>query len=129
MCADHRARSRFRAPDLVAHHRLAPGPHCSRRLRGRRRRRTLGSRDLYWPARIRWLRGDTVTAALELIGVTSGYCSSPVVPGVSLQIAPGEILALAGQNGMGKSALLKTIHPVPPAWERAARTIGPDGPS
>jgi ABC-type multidrug transport system ATPase subunit len=39
-----------------------------------------------------------VTAALELIGVTSGYGSSPVVHGVSLQIAPGEILALVGRE-------------------------------
>ena len=62
-----------------------------------------------------------MTAALELIGVTSGYGSSPVVHGVSLQIAPGEILALVGKNGMGKSSLLKTILAFLPVWDGAVR--------
>jgi len=67
-----------------------------------------------------------VTAALELIGVTSGYGSSPVVHGVSLQIAPGEILALVGKNGMGKSSLLKTILAFLPVWDGAVRIDGCD---
>jgi ABC-type branched-subunit amino acid transport system ATPase component len=48
-------------------------------------------------------------AALELAKVTSGYGSSMVVRDVSLAVAPGEILALVGKNGMGKTSLLKTI--------------------
>jgi ABC-type branched-subunit amino acid transport system ATPase component len=67
-----------------------------------------------------------VTAALELSGLTSGYGSSTVVHGVSLQIAPGEILALVGKNGMGKSSLLKTILAFLPAWEGAVRLDGRD---
>ena len=49
-----------------------------------------------------------MTAALQLDGVTSGYHSSIVVRNVSLSIGPGEILAIVGKNGMGKSSLLKT---------------------
>jgi ABC-type branched-subunit amino acid transport system ATPase component len=67
-----------------------------------------------------------VTLALELSGVTSGYGSSPVVHGVSLQIAPGEILALVGRNGMGKTSLLKTILAFLPAWQGAVRIDGRD---
>jgi ABC-type branched-subunit amino acid transport system ATPase component len=67
-----------------------------------------------------------VTHALELTGVTSGYGSSPVVHGVSLQVAPGEIVALVGKNGMGKSSLLKTILAFLPVWEGAVRIDGRD---
>jgi branched-chain amino acid transport system ATP-binding protein len=49
------------------------------------------------------------TPALAVSGVSSGYGAALVVRNASLQIAPGEILALLGKNGMGKSTLLKTI--------------------
>jgi ABC-type branched-subunit amino acid transport system ATPase component len=65
-------------------------------------------------------------AALEIVNLTSGYGSSTVVQGVSLKIAPGEILALVGKNGMGKSSLLKTILSFLPAWEGAVRIDGRD---
>ena len=65
-------------------------------------------------------------AALELVNLTSGYGSSTVVHGVSLEIAPGEILALVGKNGMGKSSLLKTILSFLPAWDGAVRIDGRD---
>lgn len=67
-----------------------------------------------------------MTAALELANLTSGYGSSSVVHGVSLAIAPGEILALVGKNGMGKSSLLKTILSFLPAWDGAVRLDGRD---
>ncbi|GHE05516.1 branched-chain amino acid ABC transporter [Defluviimonas sp. 20V17] len=49
------------------------------------------------------------TAVLSLDGVTSGYGPISVLQGVSLAIRPGEIFALMGKNGMGKTTLLKTI--------------------
>ncbi|SHH21645.1 ABC transporter ATP-binding protein [Bradyrhizobium erythrophlei] len=67
-----------------------------------------------------------MTAALELVNLTSGYGSSTVVHGVSLEIASGEILALVGKNGMGKSSLLKTILSFLPAWDGAVRIDGRD---
>lgn len=48
-------------------------------------------------------------ALLSLEGLTSGYGSAPVVQNVSLALEPGEILAVLGKNGMGKSTLLKTV--------------------
>ncbi|MGO7203606.1 ATP-binding cassette domain-containing protein, partial [Rhizobium ruizarguesonis] len=46
---------------------------------------------------------------LKLSAVSSGYGAVDVVNGVSLAIRPGEIFALMGKNGMGKTTLLKTI--------------------
>ncbi len=49
------------------------------------------------------------TAALSLRGVSSGYGAVPVVRDVDLDVRRGEIVALLGKNGMGKSTLLKTV--------------------
>lgn len=46
---------------------------------------------------------------LALENLTSGYGPLTVIEDVSLQIAPGEILALMGKNGMGKTTLLRTV--------------------
>lgn len=45
--------------------------------------------------------------ALEIDGLSSGYAGAVVVREVSLAIGQGEILAVLGKNGMGKSTLLK----------------------
>lgn len=46
---------------------------------------------------------------LELLGLRSGYGTVSIVNGVTLSIQSGEIFALMGKNGMGKTTLLKSI--------------------
>jgi branched-chain amino acid transport system ATP-binding protein len=47
-------------------------------------------------------------AALSIRDVSSGYGGAIVVRNVTLDVAPGQIFALLGKNGMGKTTLLKT---------------------
>ena len=47
--------------------------------------------------------------ALEVEGVHTYYGDSHVLQGVSLRVDPGEVLAILGRNGMGKTTLIRTI--------------------
>jgi ABC-type branched-subunit amino acid transport system ATPase component len=47
--------------------------------------------------------------ALEVANLASGYGDSLVIHDVSLTIGRGEIVALLGRNGMGKTTLARTI--------------------
>ncbi|WP_233809454.1 branched-chain amino acid ABC transporter ATP-binding protein/permease [Paraburkholderia sp. HP33-1] len=46
---------------------------------------------------------------LELEKVRAGYDGSTVLEGIDLCIYPGEVVALLGRNGVGKTTLLRTI--------------------
>lgn len=41
--------------------------------------------------------------------VQVGYGGAPVIPGLSIDLAEGEFVAIVGPNGCGKSTLLKTF--------------------
>jgi len=48
-------------------------------------------------------------AVLVLESVSAGYGETVVLEGISLDLAPGRMLAVLGRNGVGKTTLLATI--------------------
>jgi branched-chain amino acid transport system ATP-binding protein len=56
---------------------------------------------------------------LEVTDLHSGYGEAVVVRGVSLDVGAGEIVALLGRNGMGKTTLIRSIMGLTPPQIRS----------
>jgi urea transport system ATP-binding protein len=59
-------------------------------------------------------------------GLESGYGQSRVIHGVDLNLAKGEIVAVMGRNGMGKTTLFKTMMGVLPSMQGKVQVDGLD---
>lgn len=67
-----------------------------------------------------------MSALLATEALTSGYGAAPVLRDVTLSVRRGEILAVLGKNGMGKSTLLKTLMGFVRPMSGAVRLDGAD---
>src|SRR5439155_11763236 len=55
-----------------------------------------------------WRRGDNrPVALLHLDDVSAGYGRHTAIEGVTLRVEPGEVVALVGRNGCGKTTILR----------------------
>ena len=63
---------------------------------------------------------------LQVRNLRCGYGSLEVVKGVSFHVAAGEIVALVGANGAGKTSLMKAIVGLLSPWGGAIRVGGRD---
>lgn len=65
-------------------------------------------------------------SALNVSGLKSGYGEALVVSDVSFEVRSGEIFALLGKNGMGKTTLLKTVMGFLPIQAGRVELFGAD---
>lgn len=64
--------------------------------------------------------------ALELVDLRVAYGGIAAVKGISLDVKKGEIVALIGANGAGKTSTLKSIVGLVPAQSGSVRLFGKD---
>lgn len=67
-----------------------------------------------------------MTPLLQVEGLRAGFGANTVLHGLSFEVAGGEIAAMLGLNGAGKSVAMKVIGGVVPAWSGAVRFGGRD---
>jgi branched-chain amino acid transport system ATP-binding protein len=61
---------------------------------------------------------------LEIDAIDAGYGDAQVLHGVSVSVAPGEIVALLGSNGAGKTTTLRTVAGLLPLRKGEIRFAG-----
>src|SRR5262244_2002419 len=61
---------------------------------------------------------------LEVERIETAYGRSKVLFGVSLAIAPGQMVTLMGRNGMGKTTTVRSIMGLTPAFAGSIRLDG-----
>src|SRR3982074_3227592 len=66
------------------------------------------------------------TALLEVEGIETCYGLSQVLYGLSLSVRSGEMVAMMGRNGMGKTTTIRSIMGLTPARAGAIRFAGQD---
>ena len=66
----------------------------------------------------------TLATALETRGLSCGYRGVPVVHDLDLVVAPGEMVAVLGANGAGKSTMLLTVAGVLPPIAGDVQLLG-----
>ncbi len=63
-------------------------------------------------------------AMLEVEGLNAWYGASHVLHGISLAVEPGEILALVGRNGAGKTSTIRSVMGLMPRTSGSVRFAG-----
>lgn len=62
-----------------------------------------------------------MTSVLEVVGLSAGYDGTAVVHDVDLRVAAGEVVALLGSNGAGKSTTLLAVSGLVPLMAGTVR--------
>jgi branched-chain amino acid transport system ATP-binding protein len=70
--------------------------------------------------------GSKAEPLLQVRGLTAGFGAGPVLFGIDIEIAQGELVALVGANGAGKSTTLGTLSGLVPATSGSVSFSGSD---
>jgi branched-chain amino acid transport system ATP-binding protein len=70
--------------------------------------------------------GSKAEPLLQVRGLTAGFGAGPVLFGIDMEIAQGELVALVGANGAGKSTTLGTLSGLVPATSGSVSFSGSD---
>src|SRR2546428_1905611 len=70
--------------------------------------------------------GSAPEPLLRVRGLNAGFDAGPVLFGIDLDVAPGELIALVGANGAGKSTLLGVLSGLVRATSGTIRLAGHD---
>ena len=71
-------------------------------------------------------RGDAVGPAVEVTDLRRRYGDVEAVRGISFEVSPGEVFALLGVNGAGKTSALEVLEGLAPASGGSVRILGAD---
>jgi branched-chain amino acid transport system ATP-binding protein len=63
---------------------------------------------------------------LDIDGLTAGYDTAAVIRDISIEVAPGEVVALLGANGAGKTTTLRAVSGLVHPLSGAIRLEGQD---
>jgi branched-chain amino acid transport system ATP-binding protein len=66
----------------------------------------------------------TENASIEISGLFAGYAGSAAVRDVTLQVAPGEVVAMVGPNGAGKTTVMHSLAGLLPVMQGSVRVMG-----
>src|SRR5690348_15422461 len=70
--------------------------------------------------------GSKAEPLLEVRGLTAGFGAGPVLFGIDLEVGQGELVAIVGANGAGKSTTLGTLSGLVPATSGSVTFSGRD---
>jgi len=70
------------------------------------------------------LKSQTPHTVLQLLDVAVGYKNEVVSSAINFELAAGELMAIVGVNGIGKSTLLRSIGAVQPKLSGAIEIMG-----
>lgn len=103
---------------------LASVPTVGREFVGRLRR--WRSRRGAYERRPRLTHAPARDALLQVEGLVTGYARAEAVHGVSFEVHEGEVLAILGVNGAGKTSTMRAVSGLLPVWAGRITLAGDD---